>query len=139
MARKTRAERDAEVAAEREELRKEQADAARATWHRRVAALLLDLRLESQVHVGASTEDAVTWLKIQDCRLSDERFWCTPFFPLDLSDDDGVAVAHEEQLCRAEQLVRELKQAREEERRRAQLRNDALAKLSDEEREVLGL
>jgi hypothetical protein len=121
--------------------RKDRVDHVYVTWHRRVAMVLLDLRNESQISVTKSEESDMTWLSLKDNRPRDERFWCTPFFPLDLPVDviDGVILDHEVQLSRAEALVEEILLARREAERREKLRTDALNKLTTEEREVLGL
>lgn len=138
MARETKATREARELKEAEEYTRERAGATRASWHRRVALLLLDLRNEGGIDIQLSEDDDLTWLTVKDVT---RRFWCTPFFPLDLPErfDDTLVLSHEIQLRRAEELASDLKRERRETERREKVRSDALEKLSAEEREVLGL
>lgn len=137
MARETKEARLARELKEREEVRREQADAVRATWHRRIALLLLALRNESEVSVIFDDEG---WLKVKDNRDVGVRFWTEPSFPLDLDGmNDNVVIDYERSLEHAEALPEDLNRERREAERKAQLRRDALEKLNAEEREVLGL
>lgn len=139
MARETRAAREAREAAERAEFNRERADEVRAGWHRRVAVLMLKLRSEP-VSVTTEEDKGVTWVTVKDCRSRDERFWTEPTFPLDLpEDDDAWVCVLEARLEDAEEMLRDFERERLEAARKAALKKEALSKLTDEEREVLGL
>lgn len=139
MARLTKAEREAKGAAELAEFQRERAAEVRASWYRRVAVLMLKLRSEP-VSVTTEEVDDVTWVKAQDCRPRDDRFWTEPTFPLDLpEDDDAWVCVLETRLEDAEEMLRDFERERVEAARKAALKKEALSKLTDEEKELLGL
>jgi len=131
MARMTRAEKEALEAAKR----KQKADAVKENWHRRVIKVLLEL-IEEPVYISTKKELNSTWIQV---RKLNKSFWCDPSFPIDLPDNDAEVLAADYQLSVAEDVIDYFERERKETERLSNLKSNALAKLSAEEREVLGL
>lgn len=131
MARMTRAEKEALEAAKR----KQKADAVKENWHRRVIKVLLEL-IKEPVYISTKEEQNSTWIQVQKLN---ESFWCDPSFPIDLPDNDAEVLAADYQLSVAEDVIDYFERERKETERLRNLKSNALAKLSAEEREVLGL
>lgn len=144
MARKTKAEREAQWEAESLERDQKRFAELKSDWTRRVAVAMAKLAAsESDVSVSVvDLGEGCASVAVTDPDRWSSRTWEFPVELADVEFSDEAFTAVDEfnrALEELESLLALRKRERKEEARKDAVRKEALNKLTDEEREVLGL
>lgn len=143
MARMTRAEREAQWEAERLESNKREFADLKLNWTRRVAVAMAKLAANySQVFVEVSEVGEALSISVTDPDRYSRKVWN---FPVELADVEFSDESFKSfdlfnrALEELEYCLRQMDAQRKEEARKSAVRKEALSKLNDEEKELLGL